>query len=147
MSQSRLTESVHIAADFTLHDHSYQGHRLSQYIGQSGLLLGFPGDVYQLGSIRRLLWLQRQANKLSLAGINAMFVVPNEPTDLHAYHLSTPSPLNFMLLADPQRKAHDLYQADQPMMVLLDAERVIRRQWLLNDSGLPYTAEIVRAAR
>ena len=145
MSQAIANQIYELAPDFTLYDHKYHAHRLSQYIGRAGILLGFPGDVYELGSIRRLLWLQRQARKLAIAGINALFVVPNEATDLHAYHLSTPDPLMFLLLADPKREVYEQYHADHPIMLLLDSERRIRQQWLLKDSGLPHTAEIVRS--
>jgi peroxiredoxin len=157
MSQASATQAIlqndtqgpqeyAVALDFTLYDHKYHAHRLYQYIGRQGLLLGFPGNVYELGSIRRLLWLQRQARKLALAGINAIFVVPNEATDLHAYHLSTPDPVPFLLLADPKREVYEQYRADHPTMLLLDHEHCIRRQWLLKDATLPHTGEIVRSA-
>lgn len=132
---------------FQLQNYQQQAFKLGDLMGSEGLLLGFPGSIWDLASIRRLLWFQREDYKLLLADINAAFIVPNESTDLNNFHLSMPYPVRFPLLADPDETVHRAYNIYHPTLILIDAHYRLRKQWLITADGLPRTSEIVQAGQ
>ena len=132
--------------DFVLHNENNKPYRLYDLLEKGNLLLGFPGDIWELASIRRLLWSQREVRKLSLVNIQVAFVMPNEVTHLVNFHISTPLPVKFPLLADPDRRVHHLFNVTYPTLMIIDRNYQLRRMWMLQDGSLPRTGDIVHAA-
>lgn len=131
--------------DFYILNHENVRYSLSQLLGESGILLGFSGDIWDLGSVRRVLWLQRQVYKLSLAGIMSAIVVPNETYDLNSFYRSIPRMIPFPLLADANKTVHTLLEIEFPGFVLLDQERQVVRKWFLQSGATPRTRDIIQA--
>jgi hypothetical protein len=48
----------------------------------------FAGNVWDLGCIRTVLWLQRQVYKLSLHGINTVVIAPKHTYDLSGFFIN-----------------------------------------------------------
>lgn len=108
--------------------------QLDGLMGSNGLLLGFLVDIWLSASVRRIIWLQRHANTIIRAGYNVALVMRDQPHMLYGYYISSPSPLEFPLLADVSGDVHRLYHmSNHPGMVLLDNQRVIRHKWLMPD--------------
>ncbi|MEO1646346.1 MAG: hypothetical protein AAFR67_14230, partial [Chloroflexota bacterium] len=89
------------ANNFILHNHDNMAHELDMMMGENGILLGFTGDVWNVSCVRYVLWLQRQAFKLSTKGVSSALIVPNRPYELNGFFMSIPREIPFPLLADP----------------------------------------------
>lgn len=131
--------------NFQLLNHENVRYQLTNLMGESGILVGFSGDIWDLGSVRRVLWLQRQVYKLSMSGIMAAIVVPNETYELNGFYMSIPRMIPFPLLADPNREIHELCQIEFPGFVLLDRNRTVTRKWFLQSGATPRTRDIIQA--
>lgn len=122
------------APGFRVGDHNQASRQLDDLIGPKGLVLGFLVDIWLSASVRRIIWLQRHANTIIRAGYNVALVVCDQPHMLYGYYISSPTPLEFPLLADVRGDVHNLYSmTNHPGMVLLDRQRVIRHKWLMPD--------------
>lgn len=122
------------APDFCVGDHNQTNRKLDDLMGSKGLVLGFLVDIWLSASVRRIIWLQRHASTFIRAGYNVALVVRDEPHMLYGYYISSPSPLEFPLLADVRGEVHRLYSmSHHPGLVLLDNRRVIRHKWLMPD--------------
>lgn len=123
-----------IAPEFQVGDHNQMQRRLDDLMGPNGLVLGFLVDIWLSASVRRIIWLQRHANTFIRAGFNVGLVICDQPHMLYGYYISSPTPLEFPLLADVKGEVHRLYNmAHHPGLVLLDTQRVIRHKWLMPD--------------
>jgi peroxiredoxin len=122
------------APDFYVGDHNQARHRLDDLMGAKGLILGFLVDIWLSASVRRIIWLQRHASTFIRAGFNVGLVVCDQPHMLYGYYISSPTPLEFPLLADVSGEVHRIYNmTHHPGLVLLDNQRVIRHKWLMPD--------------
>lgn len=134
-------------SDFHLLDHKQLGYSLDDLMGIAGVLLGFIGDIWQPASVRRILWLQRQVHKFSLMGAPMALIIRDYPHTLYGFHMSSPLPVPFPLLADPDGKVHLTYQMDRyPGMLLIDRNHVLREKWLMPDDRVwPKVQELAQA--
>ncbi|MBI5668783.1 MAG: redoxin domain-containing protein [Chloroflexi bacterium] len=122
------------APNFCVGDHNQTSRKLDDLMGPKGLVLGFLVDIWLSASVRRIIWLQRHASTFIRAGYNVALVVCDQPHMLYGYYISSPTPLEFPLLADVRGDVHRLYRmAHHPGLVLLDHQRVIRHKWLMPD--------------
>jgi peroxiredoxin len=134
-----------VAPDFSVHDHAQNPKTLDDMMGKRGLLLGFIGDIWQSASIRRIIWLQRHAHSVIVTGYNAALLICDQPHMLFGFYVSSPTPPEFPLLSDMDRKIHRLFNmGPYPGMVLIDHNRIIRHKWLLPDERVwPKIQELV----
>jgi peroxiredoxin len=135
MQTFELGPNLNMAApSFVLRDHAGCPRHLDELMGSRGLILGFIGDIWQSASIRRIIWLQRHAHTLLRTGYNVALLICDQPNMVYGFYVSSPTPPEFPLLADVDRKVHCLYNMEAyPGMVLLDHNRVIRHKWLMPD--------------
>lgn len=133
--------------DFHLMDHNETFHTLSDLMGQSGLLLGFIGDIWQPASVRRILWLQRHVQKFAQLGAATALLVRDYPYTLYGFHSSSPLPVPFPLLADPDGEVHRLYRMERhPGLLLIDSMSMLQEKWLMPDDRVwPKIQEINQA--
>lgn len=137
------------APEFKLPDHSRVAHTLDQIMGESGLLLGFIGDIWQPTSVQRILWLQRHIAKFARLGTPAALMVRDQPNTLYGFRMSSPLPVPFPMLADVDGAMHAAYRMSfSPGLLLIDTDRTIRYKWLMPDDTLwPPVPEIVQAVQ
>lgn len=132
--------------DFTLHTHDNKPLRLSSQIGESGLLLGFSGDIWDLSSVRQVLWLHRQSYKLSLHRLGSAVIVPNQPHELHSFFLSIPREITFPLLADKNLATYTAFDMTKASgFVLINRDMCIVRRWLTHDN-VPSVRDVIATA-
>lgn len=138
---------LELAPDFALADHNEIARPLSSLMGSTGLILGFVGDVWMPHNAQLLRWLQRLALPLLRDGIHTALIVSNAPHILRGFYASSPVPPLFPLLADVDRRIHQLYSMERlEGLFLIDHARRIRARWLLgNDSPRP--KQFLRAVR
>lgn len=135
------------AIDFSLQNHQGKRFNLSGLMGEVGMLLGFCGDIWDLASVRHVLWLQRQSTKLASRGINSAIIVPNYPHDLNGFYISIPRDILFPLLADPSQKVYDSFGIDDSGFVFIDANGLIRKRWMLVEGAVPQIRDILMSAQ
>ncbi len=136
-----------VVANFRLLDHKKSYYSLDDLTGQTGVLLGFIGDIWQPASVRRILWLQRHVHKFALMGTPTALLVRDYPHTLYGFHSSSPLPVPFPLLADSDGEIHKLYQMDKyPGLLLIDHMHILREKWLMPDDRVwPKLHEITNA--
>lgn len=122
------------ANNFILNNHDNMAHELDMMMGENGILLGFTGDVWNVSCVRYVLWLQRQAFKLSTKGVSSALIVPNRPYELNGFFMSIPREIPFPLLADPTGDVYEDLGMAQPGYVLLSRDRDVLGRWQINDS-------------
>lgn len=132
---------------FSLLDHKQVSHSLDDLMGYTGVMLGFIGDIWQPASVRRILWLQRQVHKFSLLGAPIALIIRDHPHTLYGFHMSSPLPVPFPLLADPDGKIHQAYQMDRhPGLLLIDRQHILRDKWLMPDDRVwPKVQELAQS--
>jgi peroxiredoxin len=133
------------APDFRLMNQENRAYNLAQVMGENGILLVFAGNIWDLGCIRNVLWLQRQTYKLSLHGINACVIVPNHTIDLSGFFMSIPRVIPFPMLADPDEQAYEDYDVQNTGFVMLDGDRQVRRVWHLSNGAVPQIRDVIGA--
>jgi peroxiredoxin len=135
------------AQPFTLPDHNQDPRSLNDLIGRSGVLLGFIGDIWQPASVRRILWLQRQAHKFAMMGTPIAVIVRDYPHTLRGFHLSSPLPVPFPLLADVDGAVHRAYGLDRyPGLLLIDRNLLLCHKWIMPDDRVwPKVTELTGA--
>lgn len=138
-----------VVANFNLLDHKNKKHNLNDLMGSTGLLLGFIGDIWQPTSVRRILWLQRHVHKFATLGAPVAVLVRDNPHTLYGFHTSSPLPVPFPLLADPDGSVHLRYQMDRhPGLLLIDRNQVLREKWLVPDDRVwPKFQELAHAVQ
>jgi peroxiredoxin len=134
-----------LAPDFVLSDHSQHKRSLVELMGNRGLLLGFIGDIWEPASVRRILWLQRNSAYFTREHVNLALVVVDQPHTLYGFYMSSSLPLHFPMLADTQRKVHELFNMTRYSgLALIDSHCLIRDKWLVPDERVwPKIHEIV----
>jgi len=136
-----------IAPDFELYDHENRLYRLSILFGEYGVLLGFTSDIRDLNGMRRLMWLRRQVYNLAMIGIRAALIIPDESYMLSDFYISSLLPVPFPMLADPNKRVHQMYDMHQPGLLLIDQEQYIQEQWVLTGETIaPPVDEVMMAA-
>lgn len=134
------------APGFNLPDASNTPYRLEDLIGEDGLLLGFPGSIWEVACIRRIMWLQRQAGRFALIGVHTALIVPDQHYMLHGFLMTGPDVTMLPLLADPDHKVHMDYHMEMPGLVLIDRRHTICNKWMMpNDRIWPRVQELARA--
>lgn len=113
------------ALNFSLADHSNTRYTLHALAGDAGLLLSFPGSIWELESVRRIRQMQRNAYALSMVGLSAAFILPNPVFDLYSYTLHMPQATLYPLLADPDESAHRRIGVSCGMTVHLVGHRIM----------------------
>jgi peroxiredoxin len=134
------------APDFKVYDHANKAHRLANLMGENGLLMGFASDIWDLGCVRHVLWLQRQTYKLSLAGINSAILMPNQPYELTGFYMSIPRKIGFPLLADPDGTAFEAYEIEYPGFMFINGDGIVERKWFLRGDATPRLQDILQTA-
>ena len=120
------------APDFSIFSHSRKQYTLRSLVGERGLLIGFTSGIWNLANIRRILWLQRYAYTLEMAGVNAALLDYDELNTLYDFVISSPVKIAFPLLADVDGLVHDAYQLQgRTALVLIDRNRVVRHTWFV----------------
>lgn len=130
------------AIDFELYNHENRCYRLANVMGENGALLGFCGDIWDLNSVRHVLWLQRQTYKLTVAGVQATFIVPNHAHDLNGFYMSIPRNIPFPLLADPDRQIYDAYQIDNPTFIYINRDKQVKNIFAISGGVTPRLRDI-----
>lgn len=126
-------------ADNKLFDHK-------TVMGKKGVLLGFLGDIWRPVSVHRILGMQRCAKKFAALGWQTALVVHDQPATLRNFHASSPLPIPFPLLADPNGKTHNAFGIERPCLLLVDRDRILRARWQMPpDIVLPDTDAILDA--
>ena len=130
---------------------NYKGtyYTLSNLHGDSGLLLGFIGDIWNPTSIRRVLWLQRHVNKFALLGMPIALLVQEPPSTLYGFQMSSPLPVSFPIIADEDGDVHMAYDmADTPGLLLIDRGHILRDKWMMSvERAWPRMNELVKAVQ
>jgi peroxiredoxin len=134
------------APDFKVYDHENKAHHLANLMGANGLLLGFASDIWDLGCVRHVLWLQRQTYKLSLSGINSAIIMPNQPYELTGFYMSIPRKIGFPLLADPKNQAFTGYEIEYPGFLYINGDGIVERKWFLRGDATPRLQDILQTA-
>lgn len=120
--------------NFSLCDHEHVYYSLDELMGQNGMLLGFIGDIWHPISVRRVLWLQRHVQKFAVMGTPVALLIRDYPHTLYGFHMSSPLPVPFPLLADSDGHIHKQYCMDRhPGLLLIDREHRLREKWLMPD--------------
>ena len=112
-------------------------------MGRNGLLIGFCGDVWDLNSVRNVMWLQRHTYKLMLAGIEACIIIPNHTYELTSFYMSIPRTIPFQVLADPEARVYAAYNIQQPSYVYLDRKGQQRMGYTIQHGTEPQLHEVV----
>lgn len=135
-----------LATEFCLPDHSNVFRTIDELMGSEGVLLGFIGDIWQPTSVRRILWLQRHAPKLANLGMPTALLARDHPHTLSGFYRSSPLPVEFPLLADPEGTVHlQFHMALSPGLLLIDRHHIIREKWMMSDDHVwPRLAELVQ---
>ncbi len=135
--------------DFRLLDGERKMRSLQDVMGANGLLLGFIGDIWMPSTVRRILWLQRHARKIQMMGVNLALVVRDQPHTLYGFQISSPLPLEFTLLADPDGATHRSFSMQEYAgMLLIAPDGKLREKWLMPDERLwPRVQELVESVR
>ncbi len=135
------------APEFALYNHEHRLLTREQVSGPRGLLLGFTGDTWQPASVRRILWLQRHAQRFQRLGVYIALLLCDKPHSLYGFYMSSASPLLFPLLADVDRRVHQIYSMDRYSgLVLIDAAGCIRDKWLVPDERVwPHAQELTQS--
>lgn len=122
------------ASEFMLTNHENRMVMLDSMMGERGLVLGFTGSVWEAASVRRILWLQRHHHQFTNLGVNLALLASERPQKLLGYAVSSLIPLEFPLLADPDRAVHAQYHMEgYAGMVLIDRSWMIRDKWIMPD--------------
>jgi len=132
--------------DFRLHNHENAPQRLKHVMGEKGLLLVMTSDIWNLSSVRYVLWLQNNSYKLALNGIEAAVIVPAQPYEINGFYMSIPRAIPFPMLADPNREVYDHFGGKEGF-VLIGRDRAVRKQWTPNDGSTPRVRDILRVAQ
>lgn len=135
------------APSFSLQNHHAHSLSLQHLMGETGLLLGFCGDVWQLKSTRLVVWMQKHQAELAMQQIHTAFIVPNEPFDLQGFMLSVPWQLTLPVLADPDGRIHDLYDASVPTIYAIDPDYQIQHTWRMGKEKRPSLQHIIQTLR
>jgi peroxiredoxin len=135
------------APEFTLYNHDHRPLTRQQVTGPRGLLLGFTGDTWQPASVRRILWLQRHAQRFQRQGVHIALLLCDQPHTLYGFYMSSASPLLFPLLADVDYKVHRAYRMEHYAgLLLIDAAGSIRDKWLVPDERVwPHAQELMQS--
>ncbi|MGJ3240757.1 MAG: redoxin domain-containing protein [Anaerolineae bacterium] len=128
-------ETVSVIPPFELKDHEGVAYHLDMLMGERGTLLGFTGDVWEVSSVRYVLWLQRQHFKLASKGIQCALIIPNQPYELNGFYLSIPRKITFPLLADPNRDLYDAVGMDKSGYMAINDEGVELARWYLKETA------------
>lgn len=122
---------------------------LKDVMGEHGLLLGFIGDIWMPSTVRRILWLQRHARRVQMLGVNVAVIVRDQPHTLHAFNLSSPMPMEFPMLADPEGSTHTAFgMGVNAGMLLISTKRILRDKWVMPDDRLwPRVQELLEGSR
>ncbi|MCA9913467.1 MAG: hypothetical protein KC496_08955 [Anaerolineae bacterium] len=131
--------------DFRLHNHENAPQRLQHLMGERGALLVLTSDIWDLSSVRYVLWLQRSCYKLALNGIQSAVIVPAQPYEINGFYMSIPRAIPFPLLADPDREVYDFFGGKEGF-VLVSPSREVRKQWTPTDGSAPRIRDILRVA-
>ncbi|GAB1421058.1 hypothetical protein MASR2M15_11920 [Anaerolineales bacterium] len=125
------------APSLSLIDANHNMRSIKTLMGRNGLLLGFAKDMWDLSTIRRILWLQKQSQRLDMYEVTCAIVLPNTPFILNSFALTIPGLLSFSLLADPDGEIFEQYNMQDSGFVFIDSQETIRKEWIL----LPGQAE------
>lgn len=135
-----------VVEDLKVRTHNNFDACLASQMGTNGLLLGFSGDLWELSSVRQVLWLHRQMYKLTLHGLGSAVIVPNEPYELNGFFMSIPREITFPLWADITNHVYDtLEMNDRAGFVLLDTNMAVVRRWFTQDS-VPSVRDVIATA-
>ena len=137
------------APEFSVYSHNRKQHTLRSLLGERGLLVGFTGGIWNLANIRRVLWLQRYANTLEMAGVNVALLDYDDLNTLYDFAISSPVKIAFPLLADEDGQIHDAYQLQgRTALLLVDRGRVVRNAWYVGTDHVWTTPmELVQAVQ
>lgn len=125
------------APDFALQDHKQLLHTRRELTGDTGLLLGFVGDVWQPANVRRILWLQRHAGQFNMLGVPVALIVREHPLAIASFCRTSPLPMPVTLLSDADANVHANYSMDgQTGLVLIDRMGILREAWVMPSGRL-----------
>lgn len=132
------------AADFSLPDHKNAAHNLSKVMGKNGVMLGFLGDIWRPITLQRILGIQRYATRLAREGWGTALILKDQARTLANFHLSSPLPIGFPLLADTDGRTHEAYiMSSNVGLMLIDRAGMVRCKWYLSEPTiLPALPEI-----
>ncbi len=143
MYSSAPAHAPSIIPDFRLHNHENVPQRLQHLMGEKGVLLVLTSDIWDLSSVRYVLWLQRSSYKLSLNGIQSAVIVPAQPYEINGFYMSIPRAIPFPLLADPNGEVYEAFGSKEGF-VLVGRDRKMRKQWAPLDRSTPRIRDILR---
>ncbi|MEM9954659.1 MAG: hypothetical protein AAF846_23820 [Chloroflexota bacterium] len=121
--------------NFRLKNHENIAYELDMLHGENGLLIAFTDDVWEVSSVRYVLWMQRYNFRLAARGINCAMIVPNQPYQLNGFYLSIPRDITIPLLADPNQEVYQTLGMEQSGYLLLDNKHEIMHRWYLNGNA------------
>lgn len=131
--------------DFKLENYDNISHQLKMMMGEKGILLCFTGDLWDVGSVRSALWLQRQSFKLSKNGINCAMIAPNETHELRGFYMSLPNNIPCPLLADPSKSVTEKATMESPGYLLLNRDGDILGRWYADNSTAINVREVLQS--
>lgn len=121
--------------DFRLPDCHWTPYELGNLMGETGVLLGFIGDIWHPASVRRVLWLQHHIPRFITLGVHAAIIVRDEAKMLYGFQMSSPLPIPFPLLADTKGDVHDDYQmTGLTGLLLIDPDHIVRAKWIIPEN-------------
>lgn len=132
--------------DFALSGTDQTCYTLADVTGETGLILGFIGNLWQQSSVRRILWLQHHQAQFAAKGVPVTLIVQDSQQMLDGLRLTSPVPLSFPLLADITGSAHRLYNIAQAGLMVIDRAGYLRDKWLMTDDRVwPREQELLQA--
>lgn len=134
--------------DFALPDHTRATRSLASLTGAEGLLLGFIGEIWKPANVTRILNMQRHAPRFAELGVPVALVVSDRVGALANFMLSSPLPVTFPLLADPDKAVQtDFRMLETTGLLLIDHGHVLRYKWLNSGDTLwPSLNDVLNAA-
>lgn len=132
------------APEFRLMDDQRRPHTLASIADGGGVMLGFCEDVWQLATVRRVMWLQKQAYNLTVARLHAVVIVPNVIVEVYMFRASVVYDLTMPVLADPDNTVRMAYGVHTPTLFLIDEARQIRKKWSWREDINLDTGQLVR---
>jgi len=102
--------------------------------GVSGTLFCFSGYIWDLRSIRYVLWLQRYSQQFESHGVSSVLVLPAHKQELSTFLMSIPQKINFTLIADPDNNLLRQYEMEKSGFVLVNNQQNVLKRWYANDA-------------
>lgn len=103
-------------------------------MGKNGLLLVFVYGTWCAPCVQTIYSVGRTAQAYLNEGVNVAIVAVDDAPTLKNFKLTSPTPINYPLLADPEEELHKLYDsAIAKTYLIVDPEGIVRAKFVNAD--------------